>query len=137
MSDDNIIPFHGPDEEERKRHALAEAKRLALTCSKSEWEYYLSIGHAEKYGLETLAFRRMIEAEIEESERKQHEEQTILRERERQQDRAKREERADQREEERHKREEQREEEHRERKERKQAEKRETRAQYYRAHAHE
>jgi hypothetical protein len=63
-----VISFPNLEEEARRR-ALAEARRLALQCPKDEWLLYLSQGHAEKYGCSQADFRRMIEAVIEEREK--------------------------------------------------------------------
>lgn len=82
--DEKIVEFPKPEEvtEERARRLRIEVERLARLPT-VEWMYYVeSVGYAEKYGTDKATLGRMVEAVIEDNEKKAREEQGELRRRE-------------------------------------------------------
>jgi hypothetical protein len=115
---DKVVRLPGVDEE-RARRLKVEVERLARQ-STTEWIYYVeSPGYAEKYGVDKITLRQMVEAAVKAIEKKAREDRGEQRRRE---DRVERRREATKRDEERRTDREERERERREREERKAAE---------------
>jgi hypothetical protein len=96
MTEDPSKVVEFPNSEERARRLRIEVERLARLPG-VEWMYYAeSPGYAEKYGVTKAALKRMVEAVIKETKKKQRDEQVeqqrIEQRAEKQRDTAKREE---------------------------------------------
>jgi hypothetical protein len=76
---DTVVPFPAPDEE-RACRLKAEVERLARLPT-VEWMYYLD-GTAEKYSVDKVVLKQMVEAIIREAEKKAREDRGELRRRE-------------------------------------------------------